>query len=101
MIKELTINTRQFVIDTADGKIIPDDPYIGELIRENIENHLNVKSLVIDFSGIAYVGPQVLDECFGGLARSGFNPDFIRNKISVIADDDELIDTINNIIETA
>ena len=101
MIKELTINPRQFVVETDDGKIIPDEPYIGEVIRENIENHLNVKSLIVDFSGINFIGPSVLDECFGGLARSGFDPEFIRNKISIIADDDELIDTINNIIETA
>ena len=67
------------------GRVRTDGPYSGEAFREDYLSS-NLRSeiyLVIKIDSAEGFGSSFLEECFGGLVRSGFDAKFLKNHIKI------------------
>lgn len=77
-------------------------PASGEEFREWVEKELAISTdLTIVLDGTEGYGSSFLEECFGGLIRSGISPDIVRGIRLISNEEPELIDEINDYIDDA
>lgn len=71
-------------------------------LLEHIQNDTENTEVVVDFTGVPLgIGSSFLEECFGGLVRAGFDPDFLKKHVKVRAKLDYYQTMVNGYIEKA
>ncbi|MCA9469843.1 MAG: STAS-like domain-containing protein [Nitrospira sp.] len=83
------------------GRFIADGPASGEEFRERflLPALRNNNSLIIELDGTRGYGSSFLEEAFGGAVREGFGPDFVRESIELVTDDESLKEEIYDYID--
>ncbi len=67
------------------GRVRTDGQYSGEAFRDDflIPALRNYESIEIIIDNVIGYGSSFLEECFGGLVRSGFTPNELKKKIQI------------------
>ena len=85
------------------GRFITDGPSSGEAFRKRfLEPHLTKNEpIMVELDGARGYGSSFLEEAFGGLVRSGFSKEAVKEKIFLTAASPSLKQEILEYIESA
>ncbi len=71
------------------GRVKTDGPFSGEAFREDVLLPAlnNYDRVLVKIDGVMGYGSSFLEECFGGLVRSGKSHDFLKQRLVIVYDD--------------
>lgn len=85
------------------GRHRSDGPYSGEAFRDQfLYGPLSQgQSLIVDLNGTAGFGSSFLEEAFGGLVRRGIPAPRLRELLTLVCDDQSVVDEVKDYINRA
>lgn len=87
---EKTIKIAEEFTRFPGGRVRTDGPYSGEAFREDylIPALNDYDKVTVKIDGVMGYGSSFLEECYGGLTRSGFKLEQLKEKLSLVYEDE-------------
>jgi hypothetical protein len=96
-----TINVARDFSKYPAGRFVDDGPFSGAAFRDRflLPALQSGQSVIVELDGVRGYGSSFLEEAFGGLVRSGFTPEQVKQLLILESDDASLIEEIAEYID--